>query len=119
MREGVRVCKENGVDGILALGGGSIIDCSKTIAAGALYDGDAWDFLNHKAEPVKALPIYAVVTIAATGSEMDGTAVISNPATNEKLDFDAYCVIPTCAICDPTYTFSLSPQSRPQPALPI
>ena len=57
VREGVRVCKENGVDGILALGGGSIIDCSKTIAAGALYDGDAWDFLTHKAEPVKALPI--------------------------------------------------------------
>ena len=107
VREGVRVCKENGVDGILALGGGSIIDCSKTIAAGALYDGDAWDFLTHKAEPIKALPIYAVVTIAATGSEMDGTAVISNPDTNEKLDFDAYCVIPTCAICDPTYTFSL------------
>lgn len=78
VRKGVELCRANKLDGVLALGGGSVIDCSKSIAAGACYDGDVWDFPSGKAVPEKALPIFTVLTMAATGSEMDGTAVISD-----------------------------------------
>ena len=107
VRKGIALCRENQLDGVLALGGGSTIDCSKCIAAGAMYDGDPWDFMTGKARAQKALPIFTVLTIAATGSEMDAVAVISNPDTNEKLSFSGRCILPTCSVMDPTYTFSL------------
>lgn len=107
VRKGVALCREHQLDGVLALGGGSAIDCSKTIAAGACYEGDAWDFPTGKAFPEKALPIYTVLTMAATGSEMDNTAVISNMETNEKLAFAAPACQPAVSILDPTYTYSL------------
>ena len=107
VREGVRLCREKGLDGILALGGGSVIDCSKAIAAGALYDGDPWDFPAGRAAPEKALPLFTVLTMAATGSEMDNIAVISNPDSNEKEAFGAPCCLPAVSILDPSYTCSL------------
>ena len=107
VRKGVALCREQGLDSVLALGGGSTIDCSKGIAAGVKYDGDPWDFMTGKARPKAALPIYTVLTMAATGSEMDAVAVISNPETNEKLSFSGMAILPTCSILDPTYTFSL------------
>ena len=107
VRKGVALCRENKLDGVLALGGGSTIDCSKAIAAGACYDGDAWDFPSGKATPKTALPIYTVLTMAATGSEMDNIAVISDMDTNEKLAFGAPACLPTVSIMDPTYTCSL------------
>lgn len=107
VRRGVALCREHGLDGVLALGGGSTIDCSKAIAAGACYDGDPWDFPTGKATPETALPIFTVLTMAATGSEMDNTAVISNMDTNEKLAFAAPACLPAVSILDPTYTFSL------------
>lgn len=107
VREGVRLCREQGLDGVLALGGGSVIDCSKGVAAGALYDGDPWDFPAGKAVPEKALPLFTVLTMAATGSEMDSIAVISNPETNEKEAFAGSCCYPAVSILDPTYTYSL------------
>lgn len=107
VREGVRLCREQGLDGVLALGGGSVIDCSKGVAAGALYDGDPWDFPAGKAVPEKALPLFTVLTMAATGSEMDSIAVISNPETNEKESFAGPCCYPAVSILDPTYTYSL------------
>lgn len=107
VRKGVALCREQGLDGVLALGGGSTIDCAKGIAAGAKYDGDPWDFPSGKARVREALPIYTVLTMAATGSEMDAVAVISNPETNEKLSFSGSAVLPVCSILDPTYTFSL------------
>ena len=107
VREGVRLCTEQGLDGVLALGGGSVIDCSKGVAAGALYDGDPWDFPAGKAVPEKALPLFTVLTMAATGSEMDSIAVISNPETNEKEAFAGSCCYPAVSILDPTYTYSL------------
>ena len=82
VRKGVELCRQHGLDGVLALGGGSVIDCSKAIAAGACYDGDPWDFPAGKAVPEKALPIFTVLTMAATGSEMDNIAVISDMDTN-------------------------------------
>ena len=107
VRRGVELCREHNLDGVLALGGGSVIDCAKAIAAGACYDGDPWDFPSGKAKPERALPIFTVLTMAATGSEMDSVAVISNPDTQEKLDFAAACCLPAVSILDPTYTCSL------------
>ena len=107
VRKGVELCRANKLDGVLALGGGSVIDCSKSIAAGACYDGDVWDFPPGKAVPEKALPIFTVLTMAATGSEMDGTAVISDMETNQKLAFDAHVCLPAVSILDPSYTCSL------------
>lgn len=89
VRTGVGLCREQNLDGILALGGGSAIDCAKAIAAGALYDSDPWDFITGKVRPEKALPIFTVLTIAATGSEMDSIAVISDAGSNEKIAFAA------------------------------
>ena len=77
--EGVRLCKENGIEVILSVGGGSVLDCSKAIAAGACYDGDPWDLISYKVKAQKALPIVDVLTLAATGSEYDCGGVISRP----------------------------------------
>lgn len=107
VREGIRLCRENQLDGVLALGGGSVIDCSKAIAAGVLYDGDPWDFPSGKAVPEKALPIFTVLTMAATGSEMDDCAVISDMDSHQKEAFSAACCLPAVSILDPTYTCSL------------
>ena len=107
VREGVRLCREQELDGVLALGGGSVIDCAKGIAAGFYYDGDPWDLSAKKLTPERALPIFTVLTMAATGSEMDNIAVISNPETNEKESFAGPCCYPAVSILDPTYTYSL------------
>ena len=69
--DGVRICKEQHIDVILAVGGGSVLDCSKAIAAGACYDGDPWDLITYKVKAQKALPIVDILTLAATGSEYD------------------------------------------------
>ncbi len=107
VRRGVALCREKQLDGVLALGGGSVIDCSKAVAAGALYDGDPWDFPGGKAVPQKALPIFTVLTMAATGSEMDNVAVISDLDSHQKEAFGAPCCLPAVSILDPTYTFSV------------
>ena len=107
VREGVRLCREQGLDGVLALGGGSVIDCAKAVAAGFFYDGDPWDLPAKKLTPERALPIFTVLTMAATGSEMDDIAVISNPETNEKESFSGPCCYPAVSILDPAYTYTL------------
>lgn len=66
--DGVRLCKEHDIDVILSVGGGSVLDCSKAIAAGACYDGDPWDLISYKVKAKKALPIVDIITLAATGS---------------------------------------------------
>lgn len=83
-RKGVEICKHEGIEFLLAVGGGSVIDCTKLIAAGAKYDGDAWDIVIKKAIPQDALPLGTVLTLAATGSEMNSGSVITNWETNEK-----------------------------------
>ena len=77
--DGVRLCKEHKVDVILAVGGGSVLDCSKAIAAGACYDGDPWDLITYKVKAQAALPIVDIITLAATGSEYDAGGVLKNP----------------------------------------
>ncbi len=107
VREGIKIIKENNIDFILAVGGGSTIDCSKTIAAGCYYEGDPWDLFIKKGKIVNALPIGTILTLAATGSEMDSFAVISNLETNQKLSIAHPSIAPKFSILDPTYTFSV------------
>ncbi len=111
VREGAKICKEKGIDVILAVGGGSTIDASKHIACSAFYDGDPWDLVLDKSLVTKALPIFTVLTICATGSEMNPGAVISNEETKEKLEINHPLLYPTLSVCDPTYLFTL-PKSQ-------
>ncbi len=105
---GVKICKEKKINVILAVGGGSVLDCSKAIAAGALYDGETWDLLIGKAKTLKALPIVDIITLAATGSEYDASAVISRTETNDKVGYGSRFVFPKTSILDPKYTYSVS-----------
>ena len=107
VREGARLCRQHGLDFILAVGGGSVIDCSKCIAAAALYDGDPWDFCTYKAGVSKALPVGSVLTIAATGSEMNDGGVITNEETTEKRGMGGGLLFPKFSILDPSYTFTV------------
>ncbi|MBQ8064365.1 MAG: iron-containing alcohol dehydrogenase [Prevotella sp.] len=106
--EGVRICKEQQIDVILAVGGGSVLDCSKAIAAGACYDGEPWDLITYKVKAKKALPIVDILTLAATGSEYDCGGVISRTETNDKVGYMDPLLFPVCSILDPQYTFSVS-----------
>ena len=108
VNKGADICKEEGIDVLLAVGGGSTIDCTKAIAAAAYYDGDSWDLVKQKAPVTKALPILTVLTLAATGSEMDCGGVISNMDTNEKLGLVHPLLQPKVSFLDPTNTFSVS-----------
>ena len=106
--DGVRICKEQQIDVILSVGGGSVLDCSKAIAGGALYDGDPWDLIINKVETKAALPIVDIMTIAATGSEWDNGGVISRTETNDKIGYIDPLLFPVCSFLDPTYTFTVS-----------
>ena len=106
--DGVRICKEQQVDVILAVGGGSVLDCSKAIAAGACYDGEPWDLITYKVKAQKALPIVDIITLAATGSEFDPGGVISRTETNDKIGYVDSLLYPAVSILDPTYTFTVS-----------
>lgn len=107
VREGAKICKEQGIQMVLAVGGGSSIDCAKAVAAVARYDGDAWDLVLDGSKIREALPVFAVLTLAATGSEMDAVGVISNLETREKLVIGHPSLRPAAAVMDPTYTFSV------------
>ena len=106
--DGVRLCKENNIDVILAVGGGSVLDCSKAIAAGAKYDGDPWDLISYKVKAKAALPIVDILTLAATGSEYDCGGVISRTETNDKVGYLDPLLYPVCSFLDPRYTFTVS-----------
>lgn len=108
VEEGVRICRENDIDFILAVGGGSTIDCSKVIAGAVDYDGDPWDLVIGKAKYKNVLPIASILTLAATGSEMDAGAVITNMDTNQKYGTGHPGFFPKFSILDPTYTYSVS-----------
>lgn len=108
VRKGAEMCKNEGIDMVLAIGGGSTIDASKLIAAAAKYDGDAWDLVLGPALIKAALPIYSVLTLAATGSEMDGIAVISDMTKNEKRSTASPLLKPRMSVLDPEYTYSVS-----------
>ncbi len=106
--DGVSLCKKYGIDVILAVGGGSVLDCSKAIAAGACYDGDPWDLISYKVKAQAALPIVDIITLAATGSEYDCGGVISRTETNDKIGYMDRLLFPAVSFLDPTYTFTVS-----------
>lgn len=107
--KGARFCREAGIDLILAVGGGSVIDTAKVIAGSALYEGDPWDLVKSRAQISRALPLLAIPTMAATGSEMNSCAVITNPDTHEKLGWTTEALRPKVSFLDPKNTFTVPP----------
>lgn len=106
-RRGVEICREKDIDVLLAVGGGSVIDCTKLIACAAKYDGDAWDLVDKTARATDGLPFGTVLTLAATGSEMNAGSVITNEETQEKYGWGSPFSFPKFSILDPTYTLSV------------
>ncbi|MCX7720511.1 MAG: iron-containing alcohol dehydrogenase [Dictyoglomus thermophilum] len=107
VREGIKIVRENQIDILLAVGGGSVIDTAKAIAAGLTYDGDVWDLFTKRIPIKPTLAIGVVLTLAATGSEMNGNAVISNMETQEKLAISSPYLYPKFSILDPKNTVSV------------
>jgi len=107
VREGVRKAGSEKVDAVLAVGGGSVLDSAKAIAAGAETDGDVWDLFIGKAKLEAALPVVAILTVPATGSEMNGTAVVTNEETKQKYGFGGPPMYPKVSILDPALTLTI------------
>lgn len=105
VQKGIDLCRTEKIDWILAVGGGSVLDASKAVAVGAVYEGNVWDFYIRKAVPKGALPLGTILTLAATGSEMNRSSVVTNWETREK--HGASTTFPTFSILDPEYTFSV------------
>ncbi len=108
VKEGLKLVRENNIDLILAVGGGSVIDTAKSIAASFYYDGDPFDLNLHKVKPEKALPLGVVLTISASGSELSDSCVVMNDSTKVKQGFNSDVVRPAFAIMNPEYTYSVS-----------
>ena len=108
VRAGIDLVKKEGVDVIVPMGGGSSIDAAKLIAAGTLTPGDPWAIVKKEVKVKAALPICAVLTLAATGSEMDTASVITNPETKEKLGWKSSKVLPKASLMNPAYTTSVN-----------
>ena len=109
VHEGIELCRKEGIDFILAIGGGSVIDSSKAIAYGVPYEGDVWDFYLGKATPTEMLPVASVLTIPAAGSEMSESSVITNEDGDVKLGYSNNLSRPKFAIMNPERTFTLPP----------
>jgi alcohol dehydrogenase YqhD (iron-dependent ADH family) len=107
VQKGIDICKQENIEFLLAVGGGSVIDCTKAIAAGVKYDGNPWDFISRKVKVNEALPFGTVLTLAATGSEMNANSVITNWETKEKYGWNSPAVFPQFSILDPTYTMTV------------
>ena len=107
IQEGIDLCKKEKIDVVLAVGGGSCIDAAKLICVAAKFDGDPWQIVMQKVEPKEALPLGVILTIAATGSEMNGTSVISRRNTKEKYSWSHILAYPKFSILDPTYTITV------------
>ncbi|MGG3182733.1 iron-containing alcohol dehydrogenase [Priestia megaterium] len=107
VKKGISICNKENIDFLLAVGGGSVIDCTKAIAAGVKYDGDVWDIITNKYIPQEALPFGTILTLAATGSEMNSLSVITNWETNEKYVWGSPLVFPKFSILDPVNTFTV------------
>jgi len=109
VNEGIKLAKESKVEAILGVGGGSVADSAKAIAAGVKYDGDVWDFFINKAQITQALPIFTVMTLAATASEMNGNAVVMNDATKQKFSISSALVNPVISVINPELMATVTP----------
>ncbi len=107
VRKGIEICKQEGIDFLLAVGGGSVIDSCKAISAGRYIDQDVWDLYLRRAEATRFMPIGCVLTIPAAGSEMSDGSVITNEEGNFKKDYGSDGFRPKFAIMNPELTFSL------------
>jgi alcohol dehydrogenase YqhD (iron-dependent ADH family) len=102
-----QIGRENGIDMVVAIGGGSVIDAAKVIAICVVDECDPWTIMTRNHKPEKAVPILAILTLAATGTEMNSAAVIQNPYTKQKLGFRHDFMYPTHSYLDPSYTLSV------------
>ncbi|WP_040212520.1 iron-containing alcohol dehydrogenase [Clostridium polynesiense] len=107
VREAIKVMRENDTEAIIAIGGGSVIDSAKAASAGFYYTGDVWDFFERSEEVKRALPIFTVLTISATGSEMNSGGVITNEEQQKKWSFGSPLLYPLVSIVDPSIQSSL------------
>ncbi|WP_373073440.1 iron-containing alcohol dehydrogenase [Sulfurimonas sp.] len=108
VRDGIKIAKDNKLQAVLGVGGGSVADSVKAIAAGAKYDGDVWDFFIQKAVIKEALPVFTVMTLAATASEMNGNAVITNELTQQKFSIGTVLVNPVLSVINPELMATVS-----------
>ncbi|QKF73628.1 iron-containing alcohol dehydrogenase [Aliarcobacter faecis] len=108
VREAIKMAKEQKVEAILSVGGGSVLDSSKTIAVGSLSECEIWDFFLGKEQITKALPIFDIITLAATGSEMNGYAVITNEKTKQKFNIWSPLIYPKISVINPELQKSVS-----------
>ena len=106
--EGIKIARENDIDFVLAIGGGSVIDTAKAVGAGTLYDGDFYDFNMHKVTPTKSIPVGVILTIAAAGSELSNSCVISDDKLNKKAGFNCDSNRPKYAFMNPNFLKTLS-----------
>ena len=111
VREGIARVKAGGIDAIMPIGGGSVFDTAKAIAAGSCYEGDVWDFFEKTATPKKALPIYGILTASASSSEVNKIAVVSNPEKDMKTSMTSELIYPKVSVIDPSFQFTL-PQKQ-------
>jgi len=108
--DGVKISKESGVKAILGVGGGSVVDSAKAIAAGAKYDGDVWDFFINKAQITEALPVFTVMTLSAAASEMNGNSVITKDETQQKYSIASVLLNPRISVVNPELMATVSPE---------
>ena len=108
VNDGINLAKETKIEAILGIGGGSVADSAKAIAAGALYDGDVWDFFIHKAEITHALPIFTIMTLSATASEMNGNSVVMNDVTKQKYSISSVLLNPSISVINPQLMATVS-----------
>ncbi|MFT7004811.1 MAG: NADP-dependent alcohol dehydrogenase [Sulfurimonas sp.] len=108
VNEGVKLAKEHNIKAVLGVGGGSVADSAKAIAVGAKYDGDVWDFFIQKAEITEALPVFTVMTLSATASEMNGNAVVMNDETKQKYAIASVLVNPKVSVINPELMATVS-----------
>ena len=107
VREGIARVKAGGIDAIIPVGGGSVFDTAKAIAAGSCYSGDVWDFFTGKAKITKAMPIYGILTASASSSEVNNIAVVSNPESELKTSITSPALYPKVSVIDPSFQFTL------------
>ena len=109
VERGAALCKKEGVEVVIAIGGGSVMDCAKMIAAATMSEGSVWELVTRRAPIRAALPVLTVVTIAATGSEMDAGAVITNWETHEKYGIFDDRLLPRVSFLEPRFTYTVPP----------